>query len=766
MSRTGVRIRLLHRLPGGEIQLAGPFTDDSVPAYAILSHRWEDDAEQEVSYRDMVQGIGRKKKGFQKLRFCAEQASKDQLEHFWIDTCCIDKSLYGEHQAAMNSMFQWYQRATKCYAYLADVSADEQNTASQSERTWQSSFQASQWFSRGWTLQELLAPRNVEFFSQDCAKLGDKTTLEDLIHAITGISVEALQGRRLTSFSQQERFAWMERRTTKFEEDKVYALLGIFEVELVIQYGQGWASAMGTLKEAINVQTNVMRDLRITHPKDDKIRIERDKGGLLAGVCDWIFDYPEFQRWRKTASCQSLWIRGDPGKGKTMLICSIVNELERIELQQYQLCYFFCQATDTRINNAVAVLRGLLYMLLDQQPLLTRHIEKQHYHSGRTLFEDVNSWVVLTKLFSDILQDPHLNSTIFIIDALDECTSQLTDLLHFIASVSTRSPRVKWLYSSRDWPTIEEPLSKAQEMIRLQLELNTETIANGVRVFSEQKVHQLATEKGYSEYLKEEVLRYFQDNAGDTFLWVALVYMGLHAIPQRHVRRRLSEFPPGLDALYARMMIQIEESEDSEYCKAVLATVALALRPLTLSELGLVANLPEEIYCSIEDIADIARRSGCFLTMRGNTWEDKEISFVHQSAKDYVVEQARNTIFPAGMPKEHARLAQKCIQRMCEPGGLRKDICTFRRPGTRRTDCDLAEIAKLLSARVTYTSNFWIEHLIASTETLFSDDYVHQFLKQYFLYWFEALSWMGQAASAVLYTARLQPQVDKVSTLA
>jgi WD40 repeat protein len=509
-----------------------------------------------------------------------------------------------------------------------------------------------------------------------------------------------------------------------------------------------------------------MRDLRVTHPKDDKIRIEQDKGGLLAGVCDWIFDYPEFQRWRETAGCQSFWIRGDPGKGKTMLICSVVDELERTKRQQYQLCYFFCQATDTRINNAVAVLRGLLYMLVDQQPLLIQHIEKQHHHAGRSLFEDVNSWVVLTKLFSDILQDPQLNSTIFIIDALDECTLQLTDLLHFIASVSARSPRVKWLYSSRDWPTIEEPLSRAQQMLHLQLELNAGTIANGVRMFSEQKVHQLATEKGYSESLKNEVLQYFRDNAGDTFLWVALVCRSLHNIPRWHVRQRLHEFPPGLDALYARMMIQIEESEGNEYCKAVLATVALALRPLTLSELGFIADLAEEIICSVEDIADIVRRSGCFLTMRGDAQEDQVVSFVHQSAKDYIIEQARDTIFPAGMSKEHARLAQKCVQRMREPGALHKDVCGLRRPGTRRTDIDSEEIAKMMSARVTYTSSFWAEHFIASGQTLSDNDHVHQFLQQYFLYWFEALSWLGQAASAVLYTARLQLQVDKVSASA
>jgi hypothetical protein len=405
-------------------------------------------------------------------------------------------------------------------------------------------------------------------------------------------------------------------------------------------------------------------------------------------------------------------------------------------------------------------------MLVDQQPSLTRHIEKQHRHAGRTLFEDANNWVVLTKLFSDILQDPQLNSTIFVIDALDECTSQLTDLLHFIASVSARSPRVKWLYSSRGWPTIEEPLSRAQQTLHLQLELNAETIANGVRMFSAQKVHQLATEKGYSRSLQQEVLQYFQDNAGDTFLWVALVCGSLRAVPQRHVRRRLHEFPPGLDELYARMMAQVEESEDNEYCKAVLATVALAFRPLTLSELGFIANLPEEISCSIGDITDIVHRSGCFLTMRDDTREDKVVSFVHQSAKDYIIEQAKSIIFPAGISKEHARVVQQCIKQMCKPSGLRKDICGVRKPGTRRTEFDSAAIAKMMLARATYTSSFWAEHFIASGETLCDGDYVHQFLEQYFLYWFEALSWMGQAASAVLHTARLQAQVDKVSASA
>ncbi|KAF1817740.1 uncharacterized protein K489DRAFT_435672 [Dissoconium aciculare CBS 342.82] len=149
----------------------------------------------------------------------------------------------------MNSMFRWYQRATKCYVYLADVSVGEQQVAMDF---------TFRWYQRATECYAYLAGVS------------------------TGISIEALQGKRLSSFSKQERFSWMERRTTKYEEDKVYALLGIFEVELVIQYGQGWASAMEKLEEAISVQTDVMRDLRVTHPWEVMVIMVSTLTGVLS----------------------------------------------------------------------------------------------------------------------------------------------------------------------------------------------------------------------------------------------------------------------------------------------------------------------------------------------------------------------------------------------------------------------------------------------------------------------------------------------------
>jgi hypothetical protein len=131
------------------------------------------------------------------------------LQYFWVDTCCIDKSNAVELQEAINSMFRWYQNAVKCYVYLSDVSIKKRKaTDSFTEYTWEPAFRSSKWFTRGWTLQELVAPTLVEFFSKDQEFLGDKRRLERQIHEITGIAVSALQGAPLSQFDIEDRLSW------------------------------------------------------------------------------------------------------------------------------------------------------------------------------------------------------------------------------------------------------------------------------------------------------------------------------------------------------------------------------------------------------------------------------------------------------------------------------------------------------------------------------------------------------------------------------
>jgi hypothetical protein len=218
--------------------------------YAILSHTWGKD-EDEVSFADLTQGSGHTKVGYEKLHFCGKQAEKDGLRYFWVDTCCIDKSSSAELSEAITSMFRWYGGAVKCYVYLRDVSTKSSESDYASAPFWEPAFRSSRWFRRGWTLQELLAPRCVEFFDSDSTRLGDKESLEQVLHEVTKIPPRALRNAPLDEFSVDERMSWAKDRKTKRGEDKAYSLLGLFGVSMVPNYGEGVDHAFARLQREI-----------------------------------------------------------------------------------------------------------------------------------------------------------------------------------------------------------------------------------------------------------------------------------------------------------------------------------------------------------------------------------------------------------------------------------------------------------------------------------------------------------------------------------
>jgi hypothetical protein len=245
-------MRLLHLVSGKFTLTEDLFGDDPIPRYGILSHTWRRDSE-EVTFHDMKHGNGTEKLGNDKIRFCEERAREDELEYFWIDTCCIDKSNLAELSEAINSMFRWYRNSAKCYVYLTDVSMSIQNDINKA-------LQESRWFTRGWTLQELIAPDSVEFFSLDRKRLGDKKSLEQQLSNITGVELAALRGDPLDMFSVEQRMAWAEKRTTRREEDQAYSLLGIFGVFMEPIYGEGKEHALIRLKDAINRRAKGLAD--------------------------------------------------------------------------------------------------------------------------------------------------------------------------------------------------------------------------------------------------------------------------------------------------------------------------------------------------------------------------------------------------------------------------------------------------------------------------------------------------------------------------
>ncbi|KAK0701129.1 hypothetical protein B0T21DRAFT_379239 [Apiosordaria backusii] len=246
-------MRLLHKNEG-KIRLTNDITHN-IPAYAILSHTWGNDDE-EVTFKDLQDDAeqAKTKLGYRKIEFCAEQASNDGLQYCWVDTCCIDKSNNAELSEAINSMFRWYRNAERCYVYLADV---EINTAQDDIGQ---ALQGSRWFTRGWTLQELIAPSSVSFFSLNRQRLGDKNSLEQQLSSITGVPPTALRGDPLDSFSVDERMAWAMKRATKKEEDKAYCLLGIFNIFMAPIYGEGEEHAFYRLNREIRERARISAD--------------------------------------------------------------------------------------------------------------------------------------------------------------------------------------------------------------------------------------------------------------------------------------------------------------------------------------------------------------------------------------------------------------------------------------------------------------------------------------------------------------------------
>ncbi|ENI04221.1 hypothetical protein COCC4DRAFT_170657, partial [Bipolaris maydis ATCC 48331] len=230
------------------LELSCPYVPSEVPDYAILSHRW---STEEVTFADInstpilhLQSQMRTKKGFAKIQGACKLARNDGYTWIWIDSCCIDKSSSAELQEAINSMWRYYAESNICYVYLEDVL--------DSEAGWGPMFAKSQWFTRGWTLQELIAPTCVEFFAENWAAIGTKFERYKQIADITSIDSDLLiRVRALDDFSTAERLSWASHRNVTREEDETYSLMGLFDVNMPLLYGEGREKAFVRLQEAI-----------------------------------------------------------------------------------------------------------------------------------------------------------------------------------------------------------------------------------------------------------------------------------------------------------------------------------------------------------------------------------------------------------------------------------------------------------------------------------------------------------------------------------
>ena len=514
-------------------------------------------------------------------------------------------------------------------------------------------------------------------------------------------------------------------------------------------------SSLQVEREDYREDNQCLKDLRArsTNPIDDMIRIEKTKGGLIEDSYVWILSHKDFIDWRDGDETRLLWIRGNPGKGKTMLLIGVIRELQKSIQPSSLLSYFFCQGTDSRLNNATAVLTGLMYQLLMQQRSLITHLREQYDKAGQQLFNDINAFVALSKIFTKMLEDTRLTKVYLIVDALDECDSGLLQLLDLIVpNASTTSSRVKWLVSSRNQPNIEERLTIKDSKVELDLELNAECVSGAVATYIDYKVSELKQTKGYDSNLSDQLRDQLHQKANDTFLWVAIVCQELGEVESWDVLQLLQEVPSDLKGLYVRVIKQIQQLKGRSvmFCMQVLSTMTLAYRPLHFLELAALADLPKEVSCEQQNLKKIVQMCNSFLIIRDST-----IYFIHQSAKDFLSTCVE--IFPSGQTEVQQRIVLRSLQSMDEK--LHGDIYNLQKPGILIDQVNSINPDPL--AQIRYACIYWVGHLgevdrSLREKILHDDGEVHGFLEKHFLHWLEALSLMRNAGSGVVMIRKLR----------
>jgi hypothetical protein len=249
--------------------------DPDACMYAILSHTWGDD---EVRFQDMADlERARKKKGFSKIERTCQLARDRSIEYAWVDTCCIDKSSSAELTEAISSMFRWYRGSHICFVFLSDLLSIERRFIADY-------LPRCRWFTRGWTLQELIASQEIEFYDRGWNLIGTNDSLLNLLVEITGIDVQVLNDSDLLqTVPVARRMSWAASRQTTRVEDLAYCLFGIFDVHLPLIYGEG-QKAFIRLQEAIAQEKNDLSLFAWTSADENLLPLHRRREfrGILA----------------------------------------------------------------------------------------------------------------------------------------------------------------------------------------------------------------------------------------------------------------------------------------------------------------------------------------------------------------------------------------------------------------------------------------------------------------------------------------------------
>ncbi|KAI8953695.1 hypothetical protein F4801DRAFT_105696 [Xylaria longipes] len=781
-------MRLLRICDDGSLTLTKEIiSDNDIPKYAILSHTWGSE-DQEVSFADMVAGKGKDKKGYRKIEFCSNQTRLDGLEYFWVDTCYIDKSNNNELSEAINSMFRWYQHATKCYVYLTDVGED--TTTEQGKRPSGSDlereFRASRWFTRGWTLQELLAPSLVEFFGSDGQQLGSKRSLEKLINEMTGIPIASLQGGKLSYFTIEERMSWSKGRETTRPEDKAYSLLGIFRVHMPLIYGEGEENAFERLRrETHRYYDWVLERLPIakgsefdSHTEDlSRMCQPNTRAEILHQINEWMKD---------TQGKTIFWLNGMAGTGKSTIARTVA--FHAAESGHLGASFFFKRGERDRF--------GTLKFFSTIVAQITRKEPSFAFHLKSALEEDFSICEGdLQRQFENLILKPFLkafkhaskdNTVLVVIDALDECESernikQIIDIFSRANNTMVLSPRLKIFATSRPDIPIRLGFRAVHGTYKdfILHEVSTSIIWQDIQTYFEYELATIRNEYNNSVSGIHRQLPVYWPSVSDVqtlvqmatplFIFAATICRFLadrrYGNPdnnlQKVLRYRTRSQESKLDNTYRpvldMMLMGLSRRERTEAIhdfRAIIGSIIILAEPLSASALATLVDVPRS---TVDDRLDMFHS---VLDVPSTT--ASPVRLLHLSFRDFLTDPDKREQYEFWIDEKdaHKKLAARCLQTMATV--LRRNISGQKRPDALYSDFNSREMKNNLPPEVIYACEFWAYHLREGDDTC--EDQVYSFLRQHFLHWLEALALLGKLSRGIEAIESLYRQLNSGDT--
>jgi len=433
--------------------------EKELPSYVAASHRWL--YEGEATFQDVRDCRKTNSRGYQKVKAFAEfiRSKIPWVVWLWIDTCCINKDSAAELSEAINSMFRWYHSADLCLAYLADVETVQDKGG----------FEKSEWFGRGWTLQELLAPRTVVFLTGSWQLIGYKgnpvsgdhwlSVAPDLSMTIartTAIPEQVLHDYETShSLSVDDKLKWMAGRKTARPEDMSYALYGILGVTLGANYGEGYEGARQRLLSAIHQRDNLalqqaenFRKITDwlwspdpwTNHESARQRHEPETGA-------WLLEHVQYLGW-KSGSVRLLWIYGKAGSGKTILCSTAIEDMRKHCQSATNIGHaiFYFSFSDKHKQSYQDLVTSLVVQLGRKDPGLS--MLRQAYEKAERRLPGLDELqdILLTSIASYDELCVHL-------DALDECPESdgvRRNVLDGIEKLLAQAPNVRMLITSRN----------------------------------------------------------------------------------------------------------------------------------------------------------------------------------------------------------------------------------------------------------------------------------------------------------------------------